>query len=287
MGRLWVRSSLAVVLAAAAVLIGWRVLAPAEVLAPVAGPLPSPSTRTPGVTGKTAMAPLIVDGMIRVFASKRQVRADAPVDGKTTYTARWSFRRWPQQVSGVVATGQTVITRWSDGELVAIDALTGKIAWRTSGPPTPGYDGHRTGAATVWAPVGLKATPTSVTVGEGSGLIAYAVSTGARLPTVTPPTPSTSSSFAAPAGDELLGFWNGVAVVLTAGRHLQEINPAGGEVTVDFPLAVGTEKLDWKPGLFSLAGGYVAIERLTTDGPADADAPDHYFTQETVILAAL
>jgi outer membrane protein assembly factor BamB len=330
MGRLWVRALLAVVLAAVAVVIGWRVLAPAEVLAPAAGPLPSPSTPGPGVTGKTVMAPLIVDGLVRVFAAKRQVRADAPVDGKTTYTARWSFRRWPQQLSGVAATGHTVVTRWSDGKLIAIDALTGKIAWRASGPPAPAFDGHRTGASTVWAPAGLHITPASVLVSEGSRLIAYAVSTGARLWTAatgcadgsvtvggayvcptgaldiatgrpvasSPPGPfscavpapncaSARSSFAPPPGDQLLGFWNGRAVVLTAGRHLQEINPTSGEATVDFPLSIGTEKLTWKPGLFSIAGGYVAIERLTTNGPRDPDGPDHYFTPETVILAAL
>ena len=31
----------------------------------------------------------------------------------------------------------------------------------------------------------------------------------------------------------------------------------------------------------------VAIERLTGDGPADPTAPDHYFTQQVVILAAI
>ena len=77
------------------------------------------------------------------------------------------------------------------------------------------------------------------------------------------------------------------AIVLTAARHLQEITPLTGEVAVDFPLAVGTEKLDWRPGLFDVSDGYVAVERLTAGGPADPDAPDHYFTPETVVLAAL
>jgi outer membrane protein assembly factor BamB len=356
MGRAWVRALPAVVLATAALLIGWRVLGPAEVLAPVAAPLVSPSTHTPGVTGKTAMAPLIVDGQVRVFASKRQVRADAPVDGKTAYTAVWSYRRWPQQLSGVVATGRTVVTRWSDGDLVAIDALTGKIAWRTSGPPAPAFDGHRTGASTVWAPAGLRVTPSSVLVTAGSGLIAYAASTGTRLwtatactqgfvtaggayvcpagaldtatgrpvaswppgafapvacgpalsacpgmrdstgrswttttlaPASTSPASTSPPAFLPPPGDQVLGYWHDHVIVLAASRHLQEINPRTGGVTVDFPLAVGTEKLTWKPGLSALADGYVAIERLTTDGPADADAPDHYFTPETVIIAAL
>lgn len=351
MGRVWVRSLVTVVLAAAAVLIGWRVLRPAEVLAPATAPVTAPTAYAPGVTGETTAAPLIVDGLVRVFAAKRQVRADAPVDGPTAFTAVWSYRRWPQQVSGVVATGRTVITRWSDGDLVALDGLTGRIVWRASGPPATAFDGHRTGASTVWAPAGMLVTPGSVLVTAGSSLTAYAVGTGARLWRATAcaegfvtaggayvcpagaldtatgrpvaawpagpftpvacgaassgcpavrdargrtwsaatllPTSAEVVTFTPPPGDRLLGFWRGRAIVLTAGRHLQEINPAGGEVLADFPLAVGTEKLDWKPGLFQIAGGFLAIERLTTGGPADADAPDHYFSPQTVVIAAL
>jgi outer membrane protein assembly factor BamB len=359
-----VRSLLAVVVAVAAVLVGWRVLAPAEVLAPATGPEPSLVAHAPGVTGQTAAAPLIVDGLVRVFASKRQVRADAPVDGKTTYTARWSFRRWPQQVSGVVATGRTVITRWSDGDLVALDGLSGRIAWRTTGPPAPAFAGHQTGAATVWAPPELHVAGGLVLVTKGTSLLAYAASTGARLWTATvpagctagfttaggayvcptaafatatgrpiatwPPGPSTpvacdvaasncqglrdaaghgwstaaspvrrpaldppattlvaGVAFTPPPGDRMLGAAQGRAVVLTADRHLQEIDPRSGETTADFPLRIASEKLTWKPGLDQVTDGYVAIERLTGDGPADPTAPDHYFTQQVVILAAI
>jgi outer membrane protein assembly factor BamB len=360
--RVWVRSLLAVVLTAAAVLIAVRVLRPAEVLATATGPDPLPIVHAPGVTGRTAVAPLIVDGRVRVFAAKRQVRADTPVDGKTTYTARWSFRRWPQQVSGVVATGRTVITRWSDGDLVALDALTGKIVWRASGPPAPAFAGHQTGASTVWAPPGFHAAGESVLVTAGSSLLAYAATTGARLWTTTvpagctdgfttaggayvcptaafdtatghplsswPPGPSTpiacegacaglrdsdghgwsvgaptpvrrpaldapattlvaGSVYQPPAGDVVLGTWQSRAVLLTPGRHVQEVDPRTGETTVDFPLRVGTERLDWNPGRFQIADGYLAVERLTAGGPADPDAPDHYLTQQTVILAAL
>ena len=359
------RSLLAVVSAAATVLIGWRVLAPAEVLAPATGPAPSPVAHAPGVTGRTAAAPLIVDGRVRVFASKRQVRADAPVDGRTTYTARWSFRRWPQQLSGVVAVGRTVITRWSDGDLVALDGLSGRIAWRTAGPPAPGFAGHKTGASTVWAPPALHVAAGSVLVTAGSGLTAYAAGTGARLWTTTIPAgcpdgfttaggayvcpteaiatatgqpiaswptgPSTpvacdvaasncqglrdaaghgwsvaaatpvrrpaldppattlvgGSVYTPPPGDRVLGNWQGRALLLTPGRHLQEIDPRTGETTADFALQVGTEHLDWNPGLTQVADGYLAIERLTAGGPTDPDAPDHYFTQETVLLAAI
>jgi outer membrane protein assembly factor BamB len=178
--RVSLRSLSALVMVAAAVLVGWRVLAPAEVLATVAPPYPAVRPDWPHVTGRTGVAPLIVDGKIRVYASKRQVRADAPIDAETVHTAIWSFRRWPEQLSGVVAASPTVISRWSDGELVAIDGRTGKIVWRADGPKAPGFGGHRTGADTVWGPPGLHLAEDAVLVTAGGRIEAYEVSTGAR-----------------------------------------------------------------------------------------------------------
>lgn len=178
MTRVLVRSLLALVLVIVAGLIGWRVLSPAEVLDPATDSYPAAPARGPGVTGKTAAAPLIVDGRIRVFAAKRQVKADAPVDARTAYTPRWSLRRWPQQLNGVVAIGTTVVTRWSDGVLVAIDGRTGRIVWRADGPDAGGYIGGRTGAATVWAPPGLLTSGTTVVVRGGGRALALDVLTG-------------------------------------------------------------------------------------------------------------
>jgi hypothetical protein len=158
---------------AAAAFVIWHVLKPAEVLATASSPYPAVAARAPGVTGRTAGAPLIVDGRIRVFATERQVRADAPVDARTSYTPRWSFRRWPAQVAGVVAVGTTVVSRWSDGELVAIDARTGAIAWRVPGPPAGSYSGLRTGASTVWAPPGLFTAGTTVLAAGGGQVAGY------------------------------------------------------------------------------------------------------------------
>ncbi|MFC7534951.1 PQQ-binding-like beta-propeller repeat protein [Actinoplanes sp. GCM10030250] len=188
MTRVPLRTLAALVLVAATGLVGWRVLAPAEVLAVASTPYPALSLRQPGVTGRTSLAPLIVDGRLRVYAAKHQVKADAPADGRTLYTARWSFRRWPEQLSGVTASGQTVVTRWSDGELVALDARTGKILWRADGPPAPDHGGHRTGAATVWDPPGLHLAPGAVVVNSGQELAGYDVSSGAvrwQVPTAT------------------------------------------------------------------------------------------------------
>ena len=381
---LW-RSLPAVVLAGAGALAGWRVLAPAEVLDQATAPYPAPAARAPGVTGRTNAAPLIVDDRIRVYAAKRQVRADGPVDGKTVYTALWSFRRWPQQVAGVVAIGPTVISRWSDGELVAIDGRTGTIAWRARGPSAPGFAGHRTGASTVWGPAGLHVAGGTVVVTGGGRLAAYEGSTGARrwtaavpagctdgfttsggryvcptraydvatgTPVPGPPGPLTplgcevaASSCAGfrdgtgrgwlagdatprpltaldrpgstvvaglvaapgtggsleitdpgsgrvvgrfPAGAQVLGASAaGRLVLLGADRTLQLIDPRTGATEASFPLAVEREKLTWTPGRWQVTDSYAAIERLTTGGPADPDAPDYYFTVQTVIIAAV
>ena len=180
MFRVLLRSLFALVVAAAAVLVGWRVLRPAEVLATAAPPYPKVHATWPHVTGRMPIAPLIVDDRVRVYASKRQIRADAPANADTVRTAIWSLRRWPEQLSGVVAAGRTVISRWSDGDLVAIDGVTGKIVWRAPGPPASGYAGHRTGAATVWNPEDLRVAGPSVLVTAGGQMLAYEVSTGTR-----------------------------------------------------------------------------------------------------------
>ena len=355
MSRVLLRSLAALVLAAAAGLIGWRVLAPAEVLSPAATPYPLPSVSTAQVTGRTNMAPLIVDERIRVYAGQRQVRADGPVDAKTVNTARWSLRRWPASVSGVVASGTTVVSRWSDGVLAAVDARSGREVWRVNGGPAPPFDGHRTGASTVWAPVGLHVAADSVLVQADQKLSAYEVESGSLLWTVTVPTgcgdgfttlggqyfcatggfdavtgvalpaygegpytpltcgvalsacqgmrDRTGQGFVTvgttpqrivqrdfvvvdgrvegvPAGVQVLGVSQGRLVVLTADRHLQVVR--SGDVVADFPLAVGSEKLDWKPGLWQVTDGWVAIERLAASGPAS-----DYFTVDTVIIASL
>jgi len=178
--RLLLRSLFALVVVAAAVLIGWRVLGPAEVLATVKPPYPTAPVVWPHVIGRTPVAPLFVDDRVRVYAAKRQIRADAPANSDTVRTAIWSFRRWPEQLSAVVAAGRTVISRWSDGDLVAIDGATGKIVWRAPGPPASGYAGHRTGADTVWGPEDLRVSGSTVLVTAGGQIFAYEVSTGTR-----------------------------------------------------------------------------------------------------------
>jgi outer membrane protein assembly factor BamB len=365
------RLLIALVLLAGAGVVVWRVLAPTEVVDPARDAYPPAVAPPPGVTGETAGAPLIVEGRIRVFAAKRQVSADAPVAAKTSYTPRWSYRRWPAQLNGVVAVGRTVISRWSDGELVAIDGATGRVAWRANGPPAPGYTGLSTGAATVWAPPGLVTAGPIVLAGGAAfdaatgaprwragcpdgfgttggayvcGGAAYAAQTGARLTgwpagPLTPldcgvarsgcggfrtgtsevwlasgPRPlrvrgpllaaglsvqidggsvtaSTSGTarrwwrWSAPAGQtvRLLGSSGGRVYLLTSVRELVAVEAATGVVRSAFRLAVGTEKATWTPGLWQIAGGYVAVERLDDPDPASVH---HYFTVATVVIAA-
>jgi outer membrane protein assembly factor BamB len=170
------------VLVAGAGLVVYRVFAPGEVLAePTVSYPAAPTARPPAVLGTLPAAPLIVDGRLRVIADKRQVRADGPVDSRYLNTPYWSFRRWPAELVGVVAAGGIVVTRWSDGELVGLDARTGRDRWRTKAekPVISGYAGRRTGALTVYAPPGLFLSGDTVVVAGSTSTRAYALATGA------------------------------------------------------------------------------------------------------------
>ncbi|MEV6488620.1 PQQ-binding-like beta-propeller repeat protein [Actinoplanes sp. NPDC051633] len=260
------RLLLALVLVVATGLIGWRVLRPTDLLSP--GAVPPGDRPAAGVTGRTASPPLLVDGRLRVFASKRQVRADGPISLKTMYTPSWSFRRWPAQVSGVVAAGATVVSRWSDGQLVAIDGLTGRALWRASGPPAGGFIDARTA---VWSPPGFSATAGAVLVSSRGRVSAFAAATGAKL-------------WDRPSGEVPLRSAGATGPItgpfeITADRHLV-IRSASGVVTADFPLKTTQESsLDWKPGGWQLAGNFLAVERLKSDGSP--------FSPEPVVIVSL
>ncbi|MCM0674492.1 PQQ-binding-like beta-propeller repeat protein [Micromonospora phytophila] len=134
----------------------YRVLAPAEVSTVARASYPPAVRPAVGVVGRLPVAPLIVDGRLRVYVAHRQVYADRPVTGRHRTTPYWSYRRWPAELDGVVVSGTTVVSRWSDGRLVALDARTGRVSWRADGPdPAPERTVRRTGAATVWDPRGL------------------------------------------------------------------------------------------------------------------------------------
>ncbi|MEU4383160.1 PQQ-binding-like beta-propeller repeat protein [Micromonospora echinofusca] len=156
-GRRRIAVAVAALLATVAVAATvYRVLAPAEVVTPARAGYPPAASPTVGVVGRLPVAPLVVDGRLRVYAAHRQVYADRPADGRYRTTPYWSYRRWPATLDGVVASGTTVVTRWSDGRLVALDARTGRVAWRADGPAPAGERTvRRTGAATVWDPRGL------------------------------------------------------------------------------------------------------------------------------------
>lgn len=137
----------------------WRVLRPSEVVNPAAVSFPSALDPVPGKVGALVTTPLIIDDRLRVFAKKREVWADGPPDYHYERSAYWSYRRWPAEVVGVaVVRGDRpiVVTAWSDGMLVAINAETGTIAWRVESDPLGSkYVGRRTGANTVYVPPGL------------------------------------------------------------------------------------------------------------------------------------
>ncbi|MER7588069.1 PQQ-binding-like beta-propeller repeat protein [Micromonospora sp. NPDC127501] len=160
-GRRRLAIAVAALLATAAVVvIVHRVLAPAEVSTVARADYPAPARPAAGVIGRLPVAPLIVDGRLRVYAAHRQVYADRPVDGRYRTSPFWSYRRWPAELTGVVASGSTVVSRWSDGQLVALDARTGGVLWRADGPEPVESTApvRRTWAATVWDAPGLRLT---------------------------------------------------------------------------------------------------------------------------------
>jgi len=194
--RRWRRVVLAglgvLVLLVASGAIAYRVFAPQEVLTSPTVPYPEVQVITDERPfSELRAAPLVVEGRLRVYAEQYRVWSDAPVGVRYETTPYWSFRRWPAQVVGIVLattkSGTVVVSQWSDGELVAIDARRGVIAWRDTAPIADGrdYDGRRTGASVVYAPRSLvtAAAPdrTVLIVTAPRQLIGFDAETGARL----------------------------------------------------------------------------------------------------------
>ncbi|MFE9693489.1 PQQ-binding-like beta-propeller repeat protein [Micromonospora sp. NPDC005806] len=185
-GRRIVVALAAVLAVAAAAAVVHRVLAPAEVSTTARSAYPPVATPPVGVIGRLPVAPLVIDGRLRVYVGSRQVYADQPVDGKHRVTPFWSYRRWPATLDGVLADGTTVVSSWSDGVLVALDARTGRVAWRADRPePAEVPKPRRTYASTVWDPAGLhvaRADGRAVLVAAGAGqLDGYDLADGRRL----------------------------------------------------------------------------------------------------------
>ncbi|MFD1080575.1 outer membrane protein assembly factor BamB family protein [Micromonospora andamanensis] len=270
-GRRRIVAAVAAVGVAATVgVIAYRVLAPAEVSTPARGDYPARSVAPPGVTGRLPVAPLIVDGRLRVYAAPRQVYADQPVDGRSRRTPYWSFRRWPASLDAVVTSGTTVLTRWSDGQLVALDARTGRVAWRADGPePAAERATRRTGTAVVWRPGGLAVSRTTdgrhVVVSSGDGEVsAVDLADGGQ-----PWRAAVGSGCREPVGSG-------------SGGRLLTVDDCDGPAVVEFrDAATGVVTARWRPPdaggeltatLLGCEPDGVGCAALRTAGPGDASA---------------
>lgn len=267
-GRRRVVTALAAVLAVGvAAAIVYRVLAPAEVSTVARGAYPAAASPPVGVIGRLPVAPLIVDGRLRVYAGTRQLYADQPVDGKHRVTPFWSYRRWPAKLVGVLASGATLVSRWSDGTVVALDARTGRVAWRADGPePGPVPKPRRTFASTVWDPAGLHVTRTAdgraVLVAAGERQVGgYALADGRQLWRVDVPGRCRTD------------------VGTTATGELIGVDACAMPTTVEFrDAATGAVRAHWLPpgggrGLavtpLGCADGHSECRGLRTDGKGD------------------
>jgi hypothetical protein len=170
----------------ATVLAAVRVFAPTDTLDRSHEPHPAPAVAYGRVYGELMHSPLFVGTRLRVYAADNRVWVDGPVDAHYPTSALWTFRRWPAQLTGVVAAEHVVVSRWSDGQLVALDPDQGRVRWRADGGPgVTSYEGRRTGAQTVYEPPGLYVAtaagkPVVVTV-DGGSVTAFDGETGALL----------------------------------------------------------------------------------------------------------
>ena len=175
--------AVAAVLAATG-LVGYRVFRPGELVDAAKSSYPSTApVAQPMVYGTLLATPLLVDLRLRVYAAKRDVYADTPVDVKSSLSHFWSYRRWPAQVTGVVAVGATVVSLWSDGAVVALNAAKGDVVWRADVPQPSGtgFTGRRTGAATVYQPRNLLTAGSAVVVVGTRDTTAFDAPTGRQL----------------------------------------------------------------------------------------------------------
>src|SRR5258708_33977214 len=120
----------AVVALSATAVIAYRVFAPHETLTGPTVAYPEVAVITDERTySELRAAPVVVEGRLRVYAEKWRVWTDAPVGERYESTPYWAFRRWPAQVVGVLSaqttSGPVVVTQWSDGEIIALDARKG------------------------------------------------------------------------------------------------------------------------------------------------------------------
>lgn len=146
-----------------------RVFAPTQESDRAHRPIPKPVAAYGHLYGELMRAPLVVGNRVRVYAAANRVWADGPVGAVWPTSALWAYRRWPAQLVGVVADDRVVVSKWSDGTLVAIDPDTGRTGWTADGGAgATGYTGRRTGAGTVYDPPDLYLVP----VPDGSAVVA-------------------------------------------------------------------------------------------------------------------
>ena len=255
--------------------VGYRVFAPGEIRSPArtaAYPTATPET-TLGVSSELWRTPLLVDDHLRVYAAQRQVWADGPIGARTEMTPYWSFRRWPQEVTGIAVIERVVVSRWSDGELVALDVRTGEVSWRAPGPldrarDDAGYTGRRTGAETVYG----EANVHTVSGLGGAGVVVvespteargYAASTGREL-------------WRQPFGPDCSSGWTGSGLYARPCNHLVLRDAWTGNVAWSWrPAGAGpntSEGPTWTAEPIGCAAGRSECRGVRTRDPASGAA---------------
>lgn len=286
-----VSAATTVLLVATAVIV-WRVLRPAEVVTPATTSYPSAVLPAPGAVGALVSAPLILDERIRVFAKKREVWSDGPAAYHYERSAYWAYRRWPAEVTGVAvveAQRSIVVTAWSDGLLVGIEAGSGTVVWRTQGDPlAESYTGRRTGTETVYLPPGLFTSGSHVITVASSHIRAFSPLSGEEL--WGAPSPVTPECLGA-------GFTTPrqLFVLDKCGQTLNRIDAASGALLSSLP-AADVEPVSCAVGHSNCSAMRVTFADtvsgwlLTHDNPIESKplgAPGALLADQTAIVPGL
>jgi hypothetical protein len=170
--RLALTALAVLVIAFAVTVTAYRTLKPADTANTATAPVPSAPSPEAIQYGELAAAPLIVEGRLRIYAEQRRVYADTPVTATRVSTPHWSFRRWPAELLSIMSIEKSsdggpvsvVVTKWSDGVVVGIDASVGKAIWQERVEIESGqtFQGRRDGANTVYRPIGIFTSASSI-----------------------------------------------------------------------------------------------------------------------------
>jgi hypothetical protein len=244
----------------------------------------------PGFAGRTGAEPVWAPPGLHVAGASVLVVAGRKV---LAWSAEDGSRRWaadlPQDCpDSFVTAGGALVCGGGAWDVVSGAAVRG---W-PPGPFTPvGCDvarsacsGLRDASGQGWLVGGRlpqRAAALDAPGATASGALILSASGGAV-------TASGAATWRWAGNAQVLGVRGDKAVLLTPEPEIVILNARSGAQLARFPAYVKNERVEpWKPHLWQVTDTVVAIERLHPGAGADPGEPDHYYTVDPELLAAI